>query len=60
MDRVCSTNGEKRNEYMSLVGKQDLRRPLGRSRRRWCILKWMLDRMGGVGTGLISLRIGTG
>jgi hypothetical protein len=27
--------GEKRNEYMLLVGKPEGRRPLGRPRRRW-------------------------
>jgi hypothetical protein len=34
MDRACSTNGEKRNAYMILVGKPEGRRPLGRPRRR--------------------------
>jgi hypothetical protein len=28
-------NGEKRNEYMILVGKLEGRRPLGRPRRWW-------------------------
>jgi hypothetical protein len=35
MDRTCSTNGAKRNTYMILVGKPDVKRPLGRPRRRW-------------------------
>jgi hypothetical protein len=35
MDRSCSTHGEKRNAYRILVGKPEVRRPLGRSRRRW-------------------------
>jgi hypothetical protein len=35
MGRVCSTNGEKRNEYTILVGKPEGKRPLGRPRRRW-------------------------
>jgi hypothetical protein len=35
MGRACSTNGEKRNGYMLLVGKPEGKRPLGRSRRRW-------------------------
>jgi hypothetical protein len=35
MGRACSTNGEKRNAYRLLVGKQEGRRPLGRPRRRW-------------------------
>jgi hypothetical protein len=30
----CSTNGEKRNAYRLLVGKQEGKRPLGRPRRR--------------------------
>jgi hypothetical protein len=35
MDRACSTNGEKRNKYRILVGKPEVKRPLGRPRRRW-------------------------
>jgi hypothetical protein len=35
MDRVCSTNGEKRNIYRILVGKPKGKRPLGRPRHRW-------------------------
>jgi hypothetical protein len=35
MDRVCSTNGEKRNAYKILVGKPEEKRPLGRPRRGW-------------------------
>jgi hypothetical protein len=35
MGRPCSTNGEKRNSYRLLVGKQEGKRPLGRPRRRW-------------------------
>jgi hypothetical protein len=35
MDRTCSTNGEKRNEYRILVGMSEGKRPLGRPRRRW-------------------------
>jgi hypothetical protein len=34
MGRTCSTNGEKRNAYMILVGKPEGKRPLGRPRRR--------------------------
>jgi hypothetical protein len=33
MDSACSTNGEKRNAYMILVGKPEGNWPLGR--RRW-------------------------
>jgi hypothetical protein len=35
MGGTCSTNGEKRNNYRSLVGKPERKRPLGRPRRRW-------------------------
>jgi hypothetical protein len=35
MDWACSTNGEKRNTYMILVGNPEGKRPLGRPRRRW-------------------------
>jgi hypothetical protein len=35
MSRECSTNGEKRNAYRILVGKPEVKRPLGRPRRRW-------------------------
>jgi hypothetical protein len=35
MGGACSTNGEERNAYRLLVGKQEGRRPLGRPRRRW-------------------------
>jgi hypothetical protein len=34
MGRACSTNGEKRNAYRTLVGKPEGRRPLGRPRCR--------------------------
>jgi hypothetical protein len=35
MGVACSTNGEKRNAYRSLVRKPDGKRPLGRPIRRW-------------------------
>jgi hypothetical protein len=35
MDEAHSTNGEKRNAYRILVGRQDGKRPLGRPRHRW-------------------------
>jgi hypothetical protein len=35
MGRTCSTIGEKRNAYRTLVGNPEGKRPLGRSRRRW-------------------------
>jgi hypothetical protein len=34
--------GEKRNVYRLLVGKPERRRPLGRSRRGWITLSWIL------------------
>jgi hypothetical protein len=35
MGRACSTNGEKRNTYGILIGKPEVKRPVGRPRRRW-------------------------
>jgi hypothetical protein len=35
MGRACSTNGDKRNAYRTLVGKPEGKRPLGRQRCRW-------------------------
>jgi hypothetical protein len=35
MGGTCSTNLEKRNAYMILVGKPEGKRPLGRSSHRW-------------------------
>jgi hypothetical protein len=35
MDRACSTNEEKKNACMVLVGKPEGKRPLGRPRHRW-------------------------
>jgi hypothetical protein len=35
MGWACSTNGEKRNVYKTLMGKPEGKRPLGRPRRRW-------------------------
>jgi hypothetical protein len=37
-------NGEKRNAYRIIVGKPEGKRPSGRPRRRWVILKWILER----------------
>jgi hypothetical protein len=34
MGRACSTNGEKRNTYRTLVEKPERKRPLGRPRRK--------------------------
>jgi hypothetical protein len=35
VDGPCSTNGDKRNVYRSLVGKSEKKEPLGRPRHRW-------------------------
>jgi hypothetical protein len=35
MGRACSTNGEKRNAYRTLVGNTKGKRPPGRQKRRW-------------------------
>jgi hypothetical protein len=35
--------GEKRNAYKILMGKPEGKRPLGRPRRRWMILKLILE-----------------
>jgi hypothetical protein len=35
IDRVCSTNGAKRNAYRILAGKPEGKRPLGIPRHRW-------------------------
>jgi hypothetical protein len=41
----CSTNGEKRNAYSLLVGKLEVKRPLGRQRLGgWIILGWIMER----------------
>jgi hypothetical protein len=36
-------NGEKRNAYRILVGESEGKRPLGRSRSGWKMLKWILE-----------------
>jgi hypothetical protein len=53
--------GEKRNAYRILVGKPEVKRPLGRPRRRWVDnIKMNLRKIGlVVWTGLIWFRIGT-
>jgi hypothetical protein len=33
----CSANDRKRNVYRSLLEKADVKRPLGRPRRRWIV-----------------------
>jgi hypothetical protein len=52
---------EGRGAYRILVGRPEGRRPLGRPRRRWIILKWIFKNWDGMAwPGLIWLRIGTG
>jgi hypothetical protein len=53
--------GEKKGVYRFLVGKPEVKRPLGRLRRRWKNnIKMDLQELGcGVWTGLSWLRIGT-
>ena len=54
--------GDSRGEYTVLVGRPEGKRPLGRPNVEGKItLKWMLKKWdGGLGTGLIWLRTGTG
>jgi hypothetical protein len=56
MDRVCSTNGDKRNTYRILVGKPEGKRPQGRPSRRWVDSSKMdLGEIGWVGMDWIDL-----
>jgi hypothetical protein len=56
MGRACSTNGEKRNAYRILVGKQEGNRPLGRPRSRWVEnIKMDLGEIGWDGMNWIDL-----
>jgi hypothetical protein len=57
MGRACSTNGGNRNAYRILVGKPEVKRPLGRPRRRW-VDNIKMD-LGEIETGSNWLRIGT-
>jgi predicted RNA-binding protein YlqC (UPF0109 family) len=44
MGKLCSTNGEKRTAYRILVGKTEVKKPLGRHGRRWVDnIKWVLE-----------------
>ena len=53
--------GEGRGVHRVLVGKPEGKRPLGRPRRRWEILRWIFRKVEGVvGTGWSWLRVGTG
>jgi hypothetical protein len=63
MDRACNTNGEKRIAYRILVGKPEVKRQLGRTRRKWVNnIQIYLKEIGWDGMvwiGLTWLRIGT-
>jgi hypothetical protein len=48
-------NGEKRNAYRSLVGKQKEKKPLGRPRRRWEDIRMDLREIGWGGIDWIDL-----
>jgi hypothetical protein len=54
-------NGEKKNVYTVLVGKPEVRRPLGRPKHRWVDnIKLILEKLHAVvWTGLIWHKIGT-
>jgi hypothetical protein len=62
MGMACSKTGAQRNAFRILVGKPELKRPLGRPRRRWVDhIKMDFREIGGGGMDwiAISLRIGT-
>ena len=54
--------GQGRGVHRVLVGRPEVKRPLGRPRRRWgIILRWIFRKwVGVVRTGWSWLRIGTG
>jgi hypothetical protein len=56
MDRICSTNGEKRNAYRILVGKPDGKRSLGKPKPK-CVdnIKMDLREIGWDGMDWIDL-----
>jgi hypothetical protein len=59
MGGARSTNGEKVNACILLVGKPEIRRPLGRLKRRMWIIRWILERWDDLlWTALVWLRIG--
>jgi hypothetical protein len=60
MGKACSTNGEM-NAYRTLVGKPEVKRPLGIPRRRWVDnIKMDLGEIGWGGMDWIDLvKIGT-
>jgi len=53
--------GERRGVYRVLVGKPEGKRPLGRNRHRWIILRWTCRKLEVVvWNGWSWFRIGTG
>jgi hypothetical protein len=63
VDGTCGTQGEERKLYKVLVGKPEVKRPLGRPRCRWGDGIRMDFRESGLEGGWIGfdwLRIGTG
>jgi hypothetical protein len=59
MGGTRSTYGERRGSYRVLVGRPEVKRPIGRPRR--IIVKWVFKKWDGeTWTGLIWLRLGTG
>jgi hypothetical protein len=52
---------ELRNAYNILIEKSEGKRPLGKTRSRWGMLEYIVEKRGGMmWTGFIWLRIGTG
>jgi hypothetical protein len=59
MGKTCSTNGENRNAYRTLVGQPEGERLLGRPRRRWVDnIKIDLSEIGWGGMDWIDLAQG--
>jgi hypothetical protein len=56
MGWACSTDGGKRNTYRILMGKPEVKRPVGRHTRRWVDnIKMDLRKIGGGGMYWIYL-----
>jgi hypothetical protein len=57
MGKECTTNGEKRNAYMILVGEKPKgKKPLKRPTRRWVDIKMDLTEIGWGGMDWIDLN----
>lgn len=57
--RACSMHGKKRNAYKVLVGKIEVKRPLGRLKHIWKDSIEMDFKDGRVWTKFVWLRMGT-